>query len=65
MNIIKKFFYNSKGKFIPPYFWITILMILVICMVTMRILQLGNFSDTLILGVLGLVVGWCAVYNKR
>lgn len=65
MNIIKKFFCNSKGNFIPPYFWITILMVLVICMVTMRIFQLGNFSDTLILGVLGLVVGWCAVYNKR
>lgn len=63
-KIIKSFFCNHEGKFNPPYFWITVLITLVVAMVIMRMWgNKGDFSDTLILGVLGLVVGWCAVYN--
>lgn len=63
ISLLKSFFCNRKGKFNPPYFWITLLMILTITMFVMRFFEKGNFSDTLILGVLGLVVAWCGVYN--
>lgn len=63
-NIFKSFFF-SKNKFQPPYFWVSVLTLLVVIMVIMRLFQKGDFDNTLILGVLGLVVGWCAVYNTR
>lgn len=62
-NIIKSFFCKSNGKFQPPYFWITCLMLLVITTFVLRLFSIANIDNSLLLGALGLVVGWCAVYN--
>lgn len=63
-KILKAFFFNSEGDFMPTYFWVTVLMTLVVTMIIMRLCSRANLSDMLILGVLGFVVGWCAVYNS-
>lgn len=61
-NIIKSFFY-SKEDFQPAYFYVLVLMILVFTMIIMRLCGDGDLSDTIILGVLGFVVSWLAVFN--
>lgn len=64
LNIIKSFFF-SKDKFCPPYFWVTVLMVIVVTMLTMRVLSIHSFSDVLILGMCGMVVTWCGLYNLQ
>jgi len=62
MNIFKPFFL-SRGKFSPVYFYVTLLMLFVFIMLGMRLFGVGNFSDMLIIGILGMVVGWLAVFS--
>ena len=61
---MKKYFkalFYSGGKPQPVYLYIFVLMGLVIAMVVMRMLERGNFSDTLILGMCGFIVAWAGV----
>jgi len=62
-----KAFFCSKGKFCPPYFWITVFLLVVLVMFTLRLFSIGNFSDGIILGVLAFVEIWILLYdhNKR
>lgn len=59
---IKSFFYRGKD-FQPPYFWITILMILVVASFIMKLAGVGKLSDNLIIGAIGFVTAWVALYN--
>lgn len=61
-KFLKAFFY-SGGKPQPVYFWVTIMLILIIRMLYLREQGRGNFSDTLILGMFGLVNGLLVIYN--
>jgi len=78
-NTVKKnkkqsaFFY-SKGKFSPPYFWITMFLIPVLVSVWAKIImsivkfimsgyKVVDLTETLILGLLGFVAGWLVIYN--
>jgi hypothetical protein len=66
-KIIKEFFCDSDGKFQPIYFWTSVCMTLLI---TTWIMKLDyktkiNISDTLLLGLLGFVAIWTALYNKQ
>jgi hypothetical protein len=58
-------FFYSKGKFCPPYFWITCFCGLAVYMFYARLTQIHDFSDELILGVLGFIVAWVGVYSWR
>lgn len=61
-KFFKSFIYSGEDPQ-PVYVYIGTLLMLVIAMMAMRLLQRGDFSDTLILGVLGLVVTWAGVFN--
>lgn len=61
-RFIKSFFY-SGGKPQPIYFWVTLLMGLLVSVVYMRIRGRGDFSDTLILGLIGAVGTLLGIYN--
>ena len=56
----KAFFYSGDNPQ-PVYIYIFILLLLIIIMAVMRILEKGNFSDVLILGMCGFVVAWAGV----
>lgn len=60
INYFKAIFY-SKGKPNPVYGYIFILISLVILMIIMRILNKGDFSDTLILGMCGFIATWSGI----
>jgi hypothetical protein len=62
-KIIKSFFCDSEDNFKPPYFWITMLMILLITMITGKIFNFLKISDTLMISTCGFVVAWLGVYN--
>lgn len=61
-KFFKSFLYSGNDPQ-PVYAYIGVLLCLVIAMMTMRLMERGDFSDTLILGVLGLVVTWAGVFN--
>jgi len=63
-KIIKAFFY-SRNKFQPPYFWITVFCLLVVITIILRLANIAVLSDTLILGMLGFIAGWIALYNHQ
>ncbi len=56
-------FFFSRGKFRPPYFWITVFCSLAAWMFVRRIRGDILLSDGLIIGVLGFVLGWIIVYT--
>lgn len=62
-NIIKSFFYKDDD-FQPPYAWITFFCGLIGVSVILRFFQVSSLSDTLLLGMLGFVMGWIGFYNK-
>lgn len=59
---IRTFFYRGKD-FQPPYFWITILMILVITAFIMKLTGATNLSDSFIISIVGFVATWIGLYN--
>ena len=61
-KIIKSFFYRGKD-FQPPYFWITVLMCLVVVSFVMKLCGVPWLTDTMIVGVMGFVATWAALYN--
>lgn len=61
-KLIRSFFYR-RDDFQPPYFWITVLMSICIIMLILRLAGFRHVDNTLVLGVLGFVAGWVAVYN--
>jgi hypothetical protein len=65
-RIISEFF-MSKGKFKPPYFWITIFLITILQMVYLKMYGpeklAARISVQLILGCLGFVGVWLGVYT--
>lgn len=61
-KIIKSFFYRGDD-FQPPYFWITLLMLLVVAMMVMRLVGLAQIDNALVIGVLGFVAAWIGFYN--
>ena len=61
LNEYMKSMFYSGGKPHPVYAYIFILMSLVVTMVLMRILEKGNFSDTLILGMCGFIATWAGI----
>mgnify|MGYP000844174894 CR=1 FL=1 len=61
-NILKHFFCR-RGKFTPPYFWVTLLLCIVVAMLIMKLAGARHVSDTLVLGTLGFVAVWLAVYT--
>lgn len=67
LKILKQFFF-SKGNFSPPYFWITVFCLLVVIAVIERLVpyldKRLDLSDTLLLGMLGFILGWITIYNK-
>lgn len=56
-------FFFSKGKFKPPYFWITVFLSLIVGMVIMKLQGYSYISDELILGCLGFVAAWVGIYS--
>ena len=56
-------FFFSRGKFRPPYFWITVFCSLAAWMFIRRIRGDILLSNGLIIGVLGFVLGWIVVYT--
>jgi hypothetical protein len=68
--VIKVFimpFFFSKGKFNPPYFWITFFLYYAIKLLNIKTDPIKAketpISDSLVLGVLGFVFTWLSVYN--
>jgi len=61
-KLIRSFFYR-RDDFQPPYFWITALMSICIIMLILRLAGFRHVDNTLVLGVLGFVASWVAVYN--
>jgi membrane-anchored glycerophosphoryl diester phosphodiesterase (GDPDase) len=61
-NIFKEFFF-SKGKFKPPYFWITVFLFLIVVMFILKLCGVETISDKLILGCLGFVIAWVGIYT--
>jgi len=61
---LKAFIY-AKGRPAPVYFWATLFCSLAVAMLIMRFLGRAELSDALILGVLGFVATWIALYNFR
>lgn len=59
---IKSFFYRGND-FQPPYFWITVLMILVVVSFIMKLLGIGKLSDNLVISAIGFVASWVGLYN--
>ena len=58
-----KSFLFSKDKPQPVFFWATLFCSLAVSMLVMRFLGHGGMSDMLIIGVLGFVAAWIALYN--
>lgn len=61
---LKSFLY-SKDRPQPVFFWASLFCSLAVSMLIMRFLGRGDLSDTLILGVLGFVAAWIALYNLQ
>ena len=64
IRFFKSFFY-AKNRPAPVYFWATVFCGLTVAMLILRFTGKTDFSDALILGVLGFVLGWIALYNYR
>ena len=62
-KLIMAFTCSGDGDPQPCYIWVTMLLIIIMAMLIMRILGQGEFSDTLILGAMGFVATWLAIYN--
>lgn len=69
---MKKFFYNSKGKLMPVYVYMFIMMVFVFlycfAKLTDVIIRLCmreplELSDLLLITLIGGVVGWAKMYN--
>ena len=63
MKKILSHFFCRRGKFTPPYFWVTLLLCLVLVMLVMKLAGATHISDALVLGTLGFVAVWLAVYT--
>jgi len=63
--MFRSFFYNSKGEFNPVYFWITCFCLVALVLMLLRVFGANTFSDALVLGVLGFIQIWVALYNKQ
>lgn len=63
--IIKSFFHDSDGKFQPVYFWTTAMMILTVTAYIMRLCGVAHIDNAVLLGVLGFVAAWIALYNNK
>lgn len=64
-EIIRSFFHDSDGKFQPVYFWITALMILTVTAFIMRLAGVDHIDNAILLGIMGFVAAWIALYNKQ
>jgi hypothetical protein len=62
-KILKSFFCNSDGKFNPPYFWVTILLLFAVINFVLKMIGINIISDTLLISTQGFVLGWLGVYN--
>jgi hypothetical protein len=62
-EILKSFFCNSEGKFNPPYFWVSLLLLLAVINFVMKMTGIDIISDTLLISIQGFVLGWLGVYN--
>jgi hypothetical protein len=63
MKKILSHFFTRRGKFTPPYFWVTLFLCLIVVMLIMKLMGSQHISDTLVLGCLGFVAAWLAVYT--
>ena len=63
MKKILSHFFTRRGKFTPPYFWVTLFLCLIVVMLIMKLSGSQHISDTLVLGCLGFVAAWLAVYT--
>ena len=63
MKKILSHFFTRRGKFTPPYFWVTLFLCLIVVMLIMKLVGSQHISDTLVLGCLGFVAAWLAVYT--
>lgn len=63
MKKIVLHFFTRRGKFTPPYFWVTLFLCLIVVMLIMKLAGSQHISDTLVLGCLGFVAAWLAVYT--
>jgi len=63
MKKILSHFFCRRGKFTPPYFWVTLFLCLIVVMLIMKLMGSQHISDTLVLGCLGFVAAWLAVYT--
>lgn len=65
-TFIKPFFF-ADGKFCPPYFWITLLLLYIIRFLDKRLdvneMARLKITDSLILGLLAFVFSWLGVYT--
>lgn len=57
---LKAMFYSKDNPY-PVYMYIFVLMTLIVSMVIMRMIQVGNFSDTLILGMCAFIATWAGI----
>ena len=64
MKKILSHFFTRRGKFTPPYFWVTLFLCLIVAMLVMKLMGSQHISDTLVLGCLGFVAAWLAPANK-
>jgi len=64
MKFLKSFIFKGDDPQ-PVYVYIGILIILVIAMLVMRMFEKGNFSDTLIIGVMGFIATWAGIFNRN
>lgn len=57
---IKSLFY-SKGKPSPEYLYIFLLIMLLIITLILRLMEMSDLSDNLILGLYGFIASWLSI----
>jgi hypothetical protein len=62
MKLIRAFFF-SGGKFQPTYFWSTVFLVHIVVGIELKFIGYADVSDTLILGLAGIVIGLLGIFN--
>ena len=62
-KILKSFFCDSNGKFQPIYFFSTAFSCSILMAIALKFSGLKWISDTLVLGMMGYVVGILTLFN--